>query len=338
MADPKAPTSKSAERESEVFSAYVFFNEALDFTMAEVLDAYEEDYPGLPRFKDVIPPQHAHLSTAETATVVLLADHPAVPSVHLFWAANNRDWNMDGLQERSGRLFPEAAEAVRTNQGYISISAGGEPGLATRFIAARIVTCLAAVFAGLPVATAIYWSTGGLICSPQHWISAAKDAAEDKIPTFQWVAFDRTSLPATSDLPAQVSVESYGMAPFNGHEVCFTYAPQSLRTVGGHTASMVWMLLQAGHQFGDGDTVGLEGSDVKHRIRLAPEGPLAAVNTWVVLHPASPVDEMEIFGERQGRPPPPEDVDKYTHRGDARYLGHLVRAAMATPTAGQRLS
>ena len=59
--------------------------------------------------------------------------------------------------------------------------------LEARFDAARRATCVGAVFASLPVATAVYSPNGDTLVAPHKWIEGANTTLKGEVPFFQWV-------------------------------------------------------------------------------------------------------------------------------------------------------
>ena len=95
------------------------------------------------------------------------------------------------------------------------------------------------------------------------------------------------------------------MAAFNGHEVGFASAPVEPAYAVASVQSAMYLLLAGGNRFKDADTIGVEGSDERLRIRFKPEGPQVQTDSWILLHPSSSIDELAVFGERKTPPPPP---------------------------------
>ena len=88
----------------------------------------------------------------------------------------------------------------------------------------------------------------------------------------------------------------------------------------------IYLLLECGNEFHDSDTLGMEHSDMRLRIRFMPEGQHAQVDTWVLIHPKSSLDETEHFGDRT-RPPAPKGIDNRIY-ADEGFFGRLMRKAV----------
>ncbi|MBN2629696.1 MAG: DUF4261 domain-containing protein, partial [Rhodobacteraceae bacterium] len=110
-----------------------------------------------------------------------------------------------------------------------------------------------------------------------------------------------------------------GLAAFLGCEVALFLARIPPRDAVQYVYSACVMMLERGHKFRDGDTMGLEGSSEKLRIRFLGEG-VCGVQTdvWALLHPTFPLDEEDMFGPRLMRPAP-QDTDN-NRRGEDGWL------------------
>ena len=99
------------------------------------------------------------------------------------------------------------------------------------------------------------------------------------------------------------------MAAFNGHEVQFVWAPLEPADVVKWCWSSLWQQLEAGHEYQDSDTLGMEDDDVQVRLRHVKEGSLSEgtpqTDAWFLIHPENSINDTEVFGEWSRQPPPP---------------------------------
>lgn len=308
MSEKDAPQRYSEKRLADSFTVYVLFSDELEFLPSEILEAVREDYPGLSWTDEL-----GFNMPIKTGTVGLGAffsddseeSEPRI--VHMNSMPGRCDVDWEPLFYKSRAIFPEAEDAVARHKTYLSITVGSvDSSLAARFDAARRATCLSSVFAKLPICTAVYFPSGDTVVKPENWVKAAETAMEAEVPIAEWITFGIEPVPDGKE-PVPISVQTIGMAAFNGHEVLMPLVraepPEVVKWVFGATI----LLLEYGHEFKDSNTLGLEGeTDPKIRIRHMSEGMMdVQTDVWALIHPNSTVDEIAVFGERTGTPPPP---------------------------------
>ena len=128
--------------------------------------------------------------------------------------------------------------------------------------------------------------------------------------------------------PVPVSAQSIGVAAFTGYELIMPVVPLPPGEVVQWVYAGTRMVLERGHEFRDSNTMGIEGDDLKIRIRHVPEGKHGAqTDMWALLHPKSKVDEIKMFGPRTGMPPPPGFNNEF--RGDEDSLRKRLYALVA---------
>lgn len=337
---PHKPERYSDKRLAESFSVYVLFSEPVSFTNQDILDALREDFPEL-SWSDAVAEGDVSPGvldgTFTTGDVVVTSLFPGrkenqpsmIPLVSMPGACDI-DW--EPLFYKNRYTFPEARAAVERHRTYVHVMVQSvDSSLEARFDAARRATCVGAVFASLPVATAVYFPNGDTVIPPKTWIEAAHTANRGEPPVFQWITFGVEPVP-DGQAPVPVTAHTIGVAAFTGHELMVPQARIEPGEALRWTYAATILHLQYGNEYIDGDTLGLEGDDsVKLRIRHAPEGTGGETDTWVFLHPTSPLAprEEELFGKRPGIPPPPDmDVTNY---GNPDSLRDKLYALVAGP-------
>jgi hypothetical protein len=311
------PQRHSEKRLQDAFTAYVPFTEPLRFRPSEILAAVREDYPGLfwtdtlqfdlPITVGQVGLGVLHPGTSE-GNEPLFASFSSFPGPIALDLAH---------QFHASRLtFPDAPAAVARHRCYLSITVPSvDSSLAARFDAARRVTCLAAVFARLSICVAVYFPSSDQIVRPTDWVGAAARGMRAELPIPAWVSIYVNPMP-DGQTPVPVSAGSIGLAAFTGHEVIVPLARVEPKDAAMWVFALAKMLVEHAHVYRDSDTVGVEGDDLKLRIRHCPEGRQGMqTDTWVLLHPTSTVDEITMFGARSNQPAPP-GVDN-TRRSDA---------------------
>ncbi|MEL6169878.1 MAG: hypothetical protein AAFR35_14410 [Pseudomonadota bacterium] len=319
--------TETAERYSETrikdsFTAYVLFSEPLRGTISEVMAAVSDDYPGLDWSSEQL-----GQDVFDTRGVTLSTDLSGMSRSDLtprgrtsFIGSPGRceiDWAP--IIGKARFIFPDAQAAVDRHTDYLSVSVdspSGDTSIAARFDAARRVTCIAAVLAKLPTALGVYFPNGDTLVTPENWVKAAETAMKGEVPLEAWVTFFLAFFDAPPE-PLPVTVSTVGVAAFTGHEIVLPKARLEPVEAVKYVYGAGYLLLQAGHEFVDSDTLGVEGGAEKLRIRHVQEGRFEAqTDQWVLIHPSSGIDDVEMFGERSRKPPPPGTANEIMNSPD----------------------
>lgn len=324
----QADKTYSQKRLEDAFSIYLLLSEPMEFAIAEVMEAVATDYPTVPLPTGAVIGSRI-LNSVGMEFAFLQPDRQDMSLVFRACARpypNDLDW--ETMVSKSRHIFPDAALAVERRESMLCISVYSVgTALAERFEAARLMTCIGAVFAKLPNCLGVYFPSADMILPPKAWVAAADEAVAGKFPVIQWINLQATPVP-DEKRPVPVTASSIGLAAFLGCEVVVYLAripPHEALTM---AFAACLMLAQMGHRFRDSDTFGMEDSDEKYRIRFQGEG-VHGVQTdvWALLHPSFPIDEVEMFGPRLLRPPPPGIQN--TQRGDEGWLAKLVNKVRA---------
>ena len=297
------------------FSAYVLFSEAIQFTTEEIVEALLQDYPDL----DLDPgtglavPQACDTSAFITAPILMGAtgaDGGGI--VTLIRLPGYGTWDPDQIPKHRqlGALDIDLTTALRQNRSYICVSASAKGDtLEDRFRAARLCSCLAAVFARLPVALAVYWETGDQFLSPNRVIAMAGKAMAGDWPVQEWIGLFPSARGSDAKGRAWSAGLTNGLSPFTGYEVELAAAPLPIAEACNILWSTAWLPLVSGNRFSDGHTIGAEGcaEEDKLRMRFLPKGASAPshgagttpTDRFVLVHPESPFDETAYCGAPQ---------------------------------------
>lgn len=281
------------------FTVYVLCDQPISFTMDEIETAFAQDYPSLgwERFLD---PEGA-FTIGDASFAAGLGPH----RITLASFVGQCDLEWERYYAKNG-MFAGARAAVEAHQTYLSVtvkSTGTD--LKARFEAARLMTCLSAVFAALPACRCIYFPSADAIIPPDRWLKAAQTAVVDEFPLLEWMNPTVNTLDKPADGPALITATSIGVAAFLGVEIAVPKTRTAIPEALAHLSGAAYLLLQCGHKFKDSNTLGVEGSDVKNRLRFMAESDDAQTDLWCILDQNCEVDEMAVFGERTGIPPPP---------------------------------
>ncbi|MBX2856686.1 MAG: DUF4261 domain-containing protein [Rhodobacteraceae bacterium] len=313
-----APERYSDKRLNDSFSVYLLLSEPLQFSMREVAEAITEDYPVLGRLGIDINPIDA-LDTGDVTVLGVLMPKDVPECEVVTFTSLKGSLDVEYFETALQRLIaPDRREdmtrAVQSHVSYLCITCGSkESDLGSQFLAARMATCIAAVFAKLPICQAVYYPTANMITTPDEWVKGADKAAAPEWPLEIWVSWMFLRDERYGAKEAWIGCHSDGMAAFNGHEVCFRPAPLPLPKVFLYAYTAVYLPLAGGNAFRDGDTVGVEDSDEKIRMRLAvegreilphPHGNVAGTDTWVLFHPSAAENDEALFGPRANAPAP----------------------------------
>lgn len=324
-------TRYSDKRLKGAFYAYVLLSEPVTFNTREVMAAMRAAYPGL-TWTDKL-----DMNTNATTGQIVLAPYfcgatdGAEPRMITLTSEPGRcvvqGW--DDVLRKSYPVFADGADAVTRHRTFLRITVEShDTTLAARFDAARRMNCLAAAFATLPACTGVYLPGADLIISPKDCIRAAAMAVKGETPIMHWMTLVPAPLPDAAR-PEGWAVQSVGLAAFTGFEV---WMPKA-RMLPGEAATWVYtaitMIMDRGHVFTDSDTMGLEGDDLRIRLRWMPEGMHGAqTDMWVLFHPTlSTLDDVAAFGPRS-RPPAPAGVNNQ-YRGNPNSLRNKLYALVA---------
>jgi hypothetical protein len=294
------------------FAAYVLLSEAIQFTTDEIAEAVLEDYPGL------------DIDTGSGLQIPQACDTAEFITAPMFFGAGGEDggnivslirlpgygtWDPEriGKHQMLGAFDIDLKAALGQNRSYVcvSVSARGDS-LKDRFRAARLCSCIAATFAKLPVALAVYWETGDQFLSPKRVVAMADTAMANDWPVQDWIGLvpsPRGRDEAGRDWSAGVTG---GLSPFTGYELELAAAPISVADACSTLWSTAWLPLVSGNEFRDGHTAGPEDapSDQKYVMRFLPKGASAPkygpdalpTDRFVLIHRESPFDVEAYFG------------------------------------------
>lgn len=302
--------------EAPIFALYVMFSEGVQFNSAEIADAVLEDFPEL------------DIEMTDALCLPTACDTDAtIPMAPLFMGATGADasiismmrlpgygtWDPNGVEPRHMLACTDIdlKDALGRNKSYLCISAGAKsPALEDCFRAARLVSCVGAVFAQLPICLAAYWESGTHFISPKEIGDMAHEAMGGDWPIRQWVGLGLSSLGSDRQGRVWSSGATIGLRHFTGYEMQQVAAPVDVTTTAATLHTAAWLPLASGNRFSDGDTCGVEGPGgeggvaEKMRLRWLPKGagpknsktPPLPHDTFIMIHPDSPFDEAAYFG------------------------------------------
>lgn len=301
----------SDKRLRDDFTVHVLFSEPLQGTAGEIVAAAAEDYPGLDWSFDNLGPDEVN-----TRSVTLAVDFQSNSKVRGMTRFTGHPGpcllEPEPIVEKSKYAWrdpQQARDVMARHTDYLSVSVASpkdDISIAARFDAARRATCLSAVLAKLPIALGVYFPSADLLMPPETWAKAAETAMTGKVPVLQWVNIYANHFQPDETGIHPVTVGTIGMAAFNGHEIVMPMVRIPAKEAAIFTSCAVSMLLDADHEFGDGNTMGFDAGDKACRIRHVKEGTLdLQTDAWMLFHTSSGLDDEEILGERALRPPPP---------------------------------
>jgi hypothetical protein len=319
----------SDKRLKDSFYAYILLSEPLQFRTGEILAAVREDYPSLV-WTDSLN-MDTPFDTNSFGLGVFFSQKSDVPEPSMTRLTSVRgrlEVNWDDILWKSRFTNPGGKAAVAAHVNHLCISLESvDSTLAARFDAARRLTCMAAVFAKLPTCLGVYFPSADQLVTAADWVSAADTAIKAEFPSLQWMslAVNRFTSPGEADL---ITMNTIGLAAFTGTEIVMpkTRLPAGDAAKWVHAAAV--MLVELGHTFVDGDTLGPEGQPDRVRLRFAREGRHGMqTDCWFLFHPNCTLNELELFGARS-RPPAPAGVDN-SIRSDSGWLGKKLYAFVA---------
>lgn len=301
-------TKENTDDRPPGFSAYILLSEPLQFSTTEIEEALLEDYPGLDikAESDPVFPQNCDTDEFITAPILFGYHGADCGVVSLIRMPGYGTWDPAQLAPSQRLQFLDVGDVMASNASYICVTVGAiARGGTAQFRAARLCSCLAAIFAKLPIALAVYWESADHFLRPDDVVAMADKAMQDEYPIEQWIGM---RLVRPQDPPASLIMGStVGLQNFKGAEVTFAHAPVDLNTVATTILTTTAMLTSLGHNFTDGDTVGSAGQDADEaiRIRRVAKGQLGAgCDQWLLIHPDSSVDHVKLLGKLKGKPAP----------------------------------
>ena len=303
-------SENTEQQRGPTFSAYVMLSEGVQFNTAEIRAALAEDYPSLelsPGGLDEALDTDCDTNQFITHPLMMGAKGADGAIASLIRLPGYGTWDPAQVQPWQKIGCPDLDARLARNRSYICVSVGAKSDdLLTTFRAARLCSCIAAVFAKLPVALACYWEPGDHFLSPEAVIQMADKSVCDDWPVMQWLGL---KLGYTRKGGQQLAMGlTSGLSHFKGYELSYAAAPVELGTAGHWLACTAEMALAYGNTFSDGDTISAPDAAKADclRIRVVPAGTNGS-NCDVVLlvHPDSPVDHEEVAGPITSTPPPP---------------------------------
>ena len=318
------PQRYSEKRLADGFDAHLLLTSPLSFTTTQFLEAMAVEFPGVAddAFIDI----GTRFDTSESVSLAMFAPMGGDYGPMLMNCQKGARAPIDHYETAIQRAygFKGARRALEKHTHYISISANSKGAdLASRFRAARLVTCAAAVLAEDPGCLGVLFPAGDVLADPKAWRKGARQALKDEFPLDIWATFQVNPYQDPKSGKTFYSCGSVGVAAFNGHEIAFPAAPVQPLYAIKNVYCAAKIMLERGNEFRDSDTIGVENGDERLRIRFLPEGDNAQTDTWVILHPKCVVDEIEMFGERS-RPPAPAGVDNRNF-GEDNFMQKLLK-------------
>lgn len=291
------------------FSAYVLFTEGVQFSLSEIRTALFEDYPALEvQVGEVSNSFDTQCDTDAFITSPLFVGDAGADAAltTLIRLPGYGTWDPGTLRHLQKAQCPDIDERLTRNRSYICIScAAPDDSTISAFRAARLASCLAAVFAKLPVALAVYWEQADHFLSPQATLEMANAAMSDTWPTKQWIGLDIERTDA--DGQALFSAVSFGLEAFKSYEVHYAFAPVPPHEAAQWVMSTAQMALEFGNDFQDGHTVGIEDTTDGFQLRIRDYSETTEAGTSrvkMLFHPACPIDHEELCGPTPGIAPP----------------------------------
>lgn len=314
------------------FDAYILLSEPLQFSTTEIEEALFEDYPDLDLQAGTgfSMPQNCDTADFITAPILLGAGGADGGIASLIRLPGAGIWDPVQLTPSQRLPFIDVDLVLPSNASYICVTVGGKDEDETsQFRAARLCSCLTALFAKLPIALAVYWDSADHFLRPEDAVAMADRAMKDEYPIEQWVGMRLVRPEDTPDGP--VIGVTKGLNRFKGVELAYANAPVDLNTVAATLMTTSAMLTGYGHKFTDGDTIGSEGEAPEDaiRIRFAPKAKLGAADDyWLMVPPESAVDHVKLLGKIRRRAGPKNE--KVQVRSRMNFFKWIMRGSKAS--------
>lgn len=306
------------------FTVNIFFSEPIEFTWDQITADINAQSPSCTVTGDMNLP-----GPQRTDSVVIGALQPQDPangSLIMFNTMGTPDAGFQSADHTelgyNSARFPGAVEAVRHHQSYLAISVtAADDSLVARFRAARQLTCATAVFAKMPQTMGILVCWANQVVSPADWIAGTDHAIKGKWPLLNWISC-RAGWDAHMPGSQNAAGLTIGLKDFAGTELHHAPAPMQPTEVIAMLYTMTHMVLELGHEFNDGDSMGGEDGSVLYRTRFRPQSAGFDHIVRVMIRHDSTLDEMAEFGPRPGIAPP--DRSQHVTRGKKGFLRGLL--------------
>ena len=320
-----------ATKDTSVFDAYILLSEPVQFHPSEIREALKEEFPAIDiRAGGMSAMLDKPCDTADfiTQPLYLGAEGADAQTATLIRLPGYGTWDPAQIPKAQRLFVPDLAERLSRNASYICISVGGAGAgsLTDRFRAARLCSCIAAVFARLPVAVAAYWQTGDHFLTPEQVSEMADRAMRDDWPVDKWIGLNVMGDPELR----QSGAMTRGLRYFTDYEISHASAPIPPGEAAAFTLSAATMARAYGSAFNDGDLLGNEGQsrEESYRIRHVPKGTEGSIcDVKLMVHPQNGADHEALAGPIQSRPPPPGvDNRRVPPKG---FFKRMIRGARA---------
>jgi hypothetical protein len=285
------------------------------FNTREIEQALKEDYPSL----DIVGTSGDALAfdcnTDAFITAPMFMSSKGADSrpVSLIRLPGYGTWDPASISHRQTLHCPDISQRLLRNRSYICVSVGArDHSLQETFRAARLCSCVAAVFAKLPIALAAYWETGDHFLSPEAVVTMADEAIADRWPVTQWVGLELFT--SNEGFRQSSGGLTNGLKAFRGFEISHPDAPVPISKSAESLITTSVMCLEYARDYNDGDTIGVEGQprEEAYRIRFAPVGTGGSTcDTYLIVHPLSTFDHEALCGPITSQPPPPGTTNDY---------------------------
>lgn len=276
------------------FTCYVLLSEPLRAGFDELLDAADEDFPGQ-NWGYQAPDDKAVIDTRQKMS---LSDTTGTITFSCGGGRLEHDWTEEMYNSRL--YFPRADEAIANHTDYICISLKGRAGKTDRkqrLRVARQLTCLASVFANLPIATAVYVPSAEKLVRPALWAEATDPENAEEVPILQWITVALREYNDDDGAPLAVSAYTVGLAPFLGQE----FVLPRIKCPGAEAevvlSGIVSLAFEQEKPYEDGEEMGFSAWDKSFRVRYCPEGTHDAPTDQVwYLHKTCDINDRKLLG------------------------------------------
>ncbi|MEO1027174.1 MAG: hypothetical protein AAFX07_16675 [Pseudomonadota bacterium] len=315
------------ERLSDTFKAapltcYVLLSEPLKASFDEILDAADEDFPGM-NWGYQAPEDNTELDTRKEMT---LSDTTGTITFTCGPGRLEQDWTEEMYNSRL--FFPRAADALADHTDYIRISIKGRVGKTSRdrrLRLARQLICLSSVFANLPIATAIYVPSAEKLVRPALWVEATDPENADEVPILQWITVGIREYNDDEGAPVAVSAYTVGLAPFLGQE----FVLPRIKCPGAEAevvlSGIVSLAFEQEQPYEDGEEMGFSAWDKSFRVRYCPEGTHDAPTDQVwYLHKSCDINDRKLLGKTER-----ERSEEVARTNSAKFRSELAHRVVA---------
>lgn len=287
------------------FDAFVLLSEPLEFATAEIVEALHADHPFTADWAADPRAPAEHDTATRGGCDARFLDRRSGACMRIASVPGRLPAEFEAAMARETDRA-EARWAIADHRGHLFLSAqSARTDYLHRYVAARALTALLAVFARLPICLGVNFFNANRIAPPAEWLDIADLAASDMVCHTHWYAQNTVLGPDDGHGPTEAEWRSWGLSAFLGYELMLRGRLPDPRAATMMMYGVLERLLRELRPLRDGERVVFAGGG-EAVARFVPAGRYADIDVWLLLMPTSAIDEERALGPRPSLSPEPE--------------------------------